>query len=197
MREERQQRTDATRAAILASARQEIETKGILGLRVAQVAKGADTSITQIYRFFRDRDGLLAQVLGDMFEEFHDRAATQVEDALPRDSTMTVEMLAHALPSPTSAYTHRMHEHRTQIMAASVTNPALRERVTRITEAAHTRWEEVLDKFAGRMAPGEKFDAQFVMMFFGLQNPYLWEIMGSKAFTEAEFRSFLVRHLRG
>ena len=196
VRERRVQRAEANRDAILQSARQEIEEKGILGLRVAEVAEGALTSITQIYRFFRDRDGLLAQVLGDMYEEFHDRAVSMVIGSLSSNRQLTVELLANALPSPTNAYTHRMHEHRMQIMAAAITNPDLKERLTRVTEAALTRWDEVLTDFQGRMAPGERFDPEFVVMFFGLQNPYLWEVMGSKAFTETQYRSFLLRHLR-
>lgn len=190
------ERSQTNRSAILESARKEIETKGILGLRVAEVAQGAHTSITQIYRFFRDRDGLLAQVLGDMYEEFHARAVAMVIEAVPDGQPVTVEILARALPSPTNAFTHRMHEHRMQIMAASVTNPALKERLTLVTESVLARWEEVLAGFQSRMAQGERFDAEFVVMFFGLQNPYLWEIMGSRAFSEAEYRSFLVRHLR-
>ena len=192
---EKLKRIEANRDAILASARREVESKGILGLRVAEVAEGAHTSITQIYRFFTDRNGLLAQVLGDMYEEFHDRAVRLVVDALPGDGPLTVEMLAHALPSPTDAYSHRMHEHRMQIMAASVTNPELKARLTVVTESAIKKWEDVLAGFQARMAPGETFDPGFVVMFFGLQNPYLWEIMGTKAFTATEYRSFLVRHL--
>lgn len=52
--------------AILVSARREIERNGIVGLRVADVATGANVSLTQIYRYFGDRDGLLARVLGDI-----------------------------------------------------------------------------------------------------------------------------------
>ena len=192
----REARAEANRCAILRSAREEIESKGILGLRVADVAEGAHTSITQIYRFFKDRDGLLAQVLGDMYEEFHDRAVKLVVDALPKGSPLTVEMLVNALPSPTNAYSHRMHEHRMQIMAASVTNPDLKLRLTKVTEDTLVRWEKVLADFQSRMAPGERFDPEFIIMFFGLQNPYLWEIMGSRAFSEAEYRAFLLRHLR-
>ena len=192
----REARAEANRCAILRSAREEIESKGILGLRVADVAEGAHTSITQIYRFFKDRDGLLAQVLGDMYEEFHDRAVKLVVDALPTGSPLTVEMLVNALPSPTNAYSHRMHEHRMQIMAASVTYPDLKLRLTKLTEDTLVRWEKVLADFQSRMAPGERFDPEFIIMFFGLQNPYLWEIMGSRAFSEAEYRAFLLRHLR-
>jgi AcrR family transcriptional regulator len=55
---------------ILESARAELNEQRTLGLRVSEVAKNADTSITLIYRYFTDRDGLLARVLGDMYDEF-------------------------------------------------------------------------------------------------------------------------------
>ena len=196
MKDQRLERFETNRMAILQSARREIESKGILGLRVAEVAKGANTSLTQIYRFFRDRDGLLAQVLGDMYEEFHDRAVRLVIDVIPAEGPLTVESLAMALPSPTTAFTHRMHEHCMQIMAASVTNTELKERLTRVTESALTRWDVVLEGFQARMSDGERFEPEFVVMFYGLMNPYLWEVMGSKAFTEDQLRAFLLRHLR-
>ena len=196
MNEMRRQRSEFNRAAILASARREIESKGILGLRVVEVAAGANTPVTKIYRFFGDREGLLVQVLGDMYEEFHHRVFELVLEALPAEGPLTVEILAGALPSPTDAFAHHMHEHRMQIMAASVTNADLEERLTRITENAISRWEELTEMFRMRMAPDEAFDPEFIVMYFGLQNPYLWEVMGSKAFTEVEYRAFLARHLR-
>ena len=57
---------DDPRTLILRSARAEIEKHGILGLRVADVAANAHYSVSIIYRYFGDRDGLLAQVLGDL-----------------------------------------------------------------------------------------------------------------------------------
>lgn len=40
-----------------------IERDGIVGLRIADVAAAAEVSIPLIYKYFRDRDGLLANVL--------------------------------------------------------------------------------------------------------------------------------------
>ena len=62
--------TATSRERILAAARREVETKGILGLRVQDVAEEAKVSVPLMYKYFGDRDGLLAEVLGDMFEEF-------------------------------------------------------------------------------------------------------------------------------
>ena len=58
--------TPNARERILAAAKHELHEVGILGLRVQEVAKIANTSVSLIYKHFEDRDGLLAQVLGDM-----------------------------------------------------------------------------------------------------------------------------------
>ena len=58
-----------SRARIIAAAKHELHEVGILGLRVQEVAKLANTSVSLIYKYFEDRDGLLAVVLGDMHDE--------------------------------------------------------------------------------------------------------------------------------
>ncbi len=50
------------RTRVLAAARQEVVDRGILGLRVANIARGAGCSITSMYRYFGSRDGVLAEV---------------------------------------------------------------------------------------------------------------------------------------
>lgn len=52
-----------SKSRILESARVEILKNGIIGMRVSDVARGADTSITLIYRYFVDRNGVLARFL--------------------------------------------------------------------------------------------------------------------------------------
>ena len=51
-----------TRESILASARAEIDQYGIIGLRLSAVAEKAQVSVPLIYKYFEDRDGLLAVV---------------------------------------------------------------------------------------------------------------------------------------
>ena len=66
-----------SKTRILESARTEILKNGIIGMRVSDVARGADTSITLIYRYFVDRNGVLARVLGDMYDDFRMSFQTQ------------------------------------------------------------------------------------------------------------------------
>ncbi|MGA0131874.1 MAG: TetR/AcrR family transcriptional regulator, partial [Ilumatobacteraceae bacterium] len=48
------------------SALAEIRKTGIIGLRLADVAAGADVSVPLIYKYFGDRDGLIGDVLDDV-----------------------------------------------------------------------------------------------------------------------------------
>ena len=83
----------SSRDAILASARREIERAGILGLRVADVASGANSSITQIYRFFKNRDGLLARA-GATHRPAPDevKAPRHLGGPVPRDAGESIEI---------------------------------------------------------------------------------------------------------
>ena len=71
-----------SRERILQATRARIKQDGILGLRVADIANDAETSITLIYKYYRDRDGLLAQVLSDMYSEFRASFHTKIEEWL-------------------------------------------------------------------------------------------------------------------
>ena len=89
-----------SRERILQATRERLKSNGILSLRVADVANDADTSITLIYKYYRDRDGLLAQVLGDMYEEFRDRQIHRVETWLAANESITLEQFSYLTPNP-------------------------------------------------------------------------------------------------
>jgi AcrR family transcriptional regulator len=79
-----------SKSRILESARVEILKNGIIGMRVSDVARGADTSITLIYRYFVDRNGVLARVLGDMYDDFRLNFQTKVDEWLATNETITL-----------------------------------------------------------------------------------------------------------
>ena len=184
------ERVQNARESILRSARHEIERNGILGMRVADVAAGANCSITQIYRYFTDRDGLLAQVLGDIYEEIITGNGAAYRDTIFAHERLTVDIIIDALPrtfdSAVSVGTHL----RLQILAASVTNEPLRRRLEEITQAERRRWEEGLDEVERRLAPGERFDRRMFSIFLVSVLPYYRTLMGPDGFTHDEFIAF-------
>ncbi|NDD97570.1 MAG: TetR/AcrR family transcriptional regulator [Actinobacteria bacterium] len=62
-----------THERISTAAIEEILKCGVLGLRIANVAKGAKVSIALIHKYFGNREGLIAEVLADRIESDYKR----------------------------------------------------------------------------------------------------------------------------
>lgn len=180
---------------ILTSARQNIEEHGILGLRVADVAEQAFSSVTQIYRYFGNRDGLLARVLGDIYEEFLRSGLEWVMENLSRQDPLTVQGIVDSLPSPTEPRSRKNQEVRLQILAAAVNNEPLRDRLEEITVRHHDEWNEALDYAESRLEPGTGFDRRVFMIGLTMQMGYYRTLMGEKGFTEEDYRRYLLDKL--
>jgi AcrR family transcriptional regulator len=55
--------TPTSRERIKSAARQELNDSGILGLRMEVVAEKAQVSVPLIYKYYKNREGLLTEVL--------------------------------------------------------------------------------------------------------------------------------------
>jgi len=182
--------------AILHSAREEIMGNGILGLRVADVAAAANTSITQIYRFFRNRDGLLAKVLGDIYDEQTQAAVDAYLARLPAGDGLRIDDLVDATPLTLSDDQVKFHELRLQILATSIHNEELKLRLKQCTQNLLTIWQSGLADLQTRMANGERFDERVFLMHFAQLNPYYRTLIDERFFTPEEYRDFLRDKLR-
>lgn len=182
-------------AEILQSAREELLADGILGLRVADVAEKSNTSITQIYRFFRNRDGLLARVLGDIYDEQTQVAVDIYLSNLPAERALTIRDLVDAIPMELTPELIKVQGLRNQILATSVHNNDLHDRLKVCSQRLLELWTVELDKLQDRMAPGEKFDKRFFIMVFAQQNPYYRTLFNNNFFTAEEYREFLCEKL--
>ena len=177
--------------SILRSARQEIESAGILGLRVAEVAAGANCSITQIYRYFGDRDGLLARVLGDYYEETLHAAFDNYMNKLRSLDEISIDDLIENLPTPSQYASMKNQEVRLQILAVSVTNKALRDRLEMISQEHFDLWNQGLEYVQSRMKKGQRMDGRVFTIMMLVQTMYYRTLLGDKGFTDEEYRQFL------
>lgn len=176
---------------ILRSARDDIEAKGILGLRVADVAAAAYSSVTQIYRYFGSREGLLARVLGDIYEEQLDVALEAVLAALGSHGPLTRDDIVRALPSPTDEVIQASSEIRIQILAVSVNNEALRERLCIVSQSQLAKWEHSVGVALERLPISERFDPRVFTMNLVMQMAYYRKLLGPVGFSEQEYREYL------
>lgn len=179
------------RELILRSARAEVEKNGILGLRVAEVAANAHYSVSIIYRYFSDRDGLLAQVLGDLYEEILDRAANRLATGLPASGPLTVDQIVSLAPMPSEADTNPDLKLRLQILAVAATNPELEARLKSIAQTRLQQMKAWSQAVKSRLPEGQIFDDRILFILIVNQLLYYNTLLGDDAVTDEEYLRFL------
>ncbi len=177
--------------AIIDSARREIETNGILGLRVADVAAGAHYSLTQVYRYFGDRDGLLARVLGDLYDEILTRTHEGYMAQMKTLNVITLDDIVNSLPTVSKPQAMLVQEIRLQILATSVKNVELRERIEDISRDMYQRWESGLDYIESKLVPGLEIDRRVFTIMLIVQMMYYRTLLGDIGFSDDEYRDFV------
>lgn len=150
-----QGRVLASRERIVEAARDEVLSKGILGLRVQDVAAKAKVSVPLIYKYFEDRDGLLAEVLGRMFEEIVLEYVEASEEYFAHLENPTIDDLAAVFARPSEELRRGRRWLRVQIMAASMEIPALRQRLSVVQGYINERTSQFMamaqERIAGRV----------------------------------------------
>ena len=150
-----QGRVLASRERIVEAARDEVLSKGILGLRVQDVAAKAKVSVPLIYKYFEDRDGLLAEVLGRMFEEVVLEYVEASEEYFAHLENPTIDDLAAVFARPSEELRRGRRWLRVQIMAASMEIPALRQRLSVVQGYINERTSQFMamaqERIAGRI----------------------------------------------
>jgi AcrR family transcriptional regulator len=184
-----------SRARIIAAAKRELHEVGILGLRVQEVAKLAETSVSLIYKYFEDRDGLLAVVLGDMHDERIDNWEKMFAHALSDDAPsgeFSVEDLLSNLPMPNSTYFLALGMDRVQMLAALSSNPKLRERIEQTTQRLFTLTLKVVSNANPSEKKNESNDRVTALIISSLNLIFINnDLLGDHRITDEEYTTFL------
>ena len=184
-----------SRERIIAAAKHELHEVGILGLRVQDVAKRANTSVSLIYKYFDDRDGLLAQVLGDMHDERIDNweniFAHALQDDAPRGE-FSVEDLLSKLPMPNSQYFLALGQDRAQMLAALNSNPKLRERIEQTTQRLFRLTLKVVSNANPNEKKNNSNDRVTALLISSLNLIFINnDLLGDHRITDEEYTAFL------
>ena len=184
-----------SKTRILASARAELNAQGILGLRVSEVAKNADTSITLIYRYFTDRDGLLASVLGDMYDEFRLTFQNKVEHWLEITEEITIEQFVYLMPNPAEETKHA-RDFRLQVLATALKNTELHKRIKRVTQESHEWMKTTIEASRHKLPEQDRnFDARFLtLIMFNVMFVY-YDLVDVKI-SAVDYRAMLTNQIR-
>ncbi len=150
----RQQLT-TSRERIIAAAQEQIEQKGILGLRVQDVAEKAQVSVPLIYKYFGDRDGILAEALGSMFEELALNRLDSSQQYFLTLESPTIDDVVEMLALPEQDFRRASRWRRVQILAASMEIPALRTRLGVAQTAIYDQLTTFMDTVQKKMTGGK------------------------------------------
>ena len=188
--------TSDSRERILQATRARLNSGGILGLRVADVAKDADTSITLIYKYYRDRDGLLAQALGDMYDEFRQRQMQRIDTWLSQNETITLEQFASLTPNPAEE-TKPDRDFRLQMLATALENEELHARIKKATNDVY-EWTLKTLEVARKKLPIEDqgFDGRYVSVIMFNMMFVFYDLLDNHKISASEYREMLVSRLR-
>ena len=185
-----------SRERILQATRARIKQDGILGLRVADIANDAETSITLIYKYYRDRDGLLAQVLGDMYAEFRATFHTKIEDWLASRDSLTLEEFVRLLPNPAEETKHA-RDFRLQVLSTALENSKLHERIKAETEAMYRWMRDTIEANRHKLpAEDQNFDLRFfTITMFNIMFVY-YDLVDEDKISANDYRAMLVNQIR-
>ena len=186
-----------TRENILASARTEIDRYGIIGLRLSAVAEKAQVSVPLIYKYFEDRDGLLAVVLGDWYEGFVFQYRSMIDNWIDSAEQISLEQFAQLSPKPGAGAMQKDREFRLKVLATALENPQLRLRVSKITNEVHSWGEQTMDRAIPKLPePDRHFDRRlFSWLLFNTMYVF-HDMLDSKPIEDEEYISFLVNLIR-
>lgn len=186
-----------TRQLILESARSQIDSQGIIGLRLAEVARGANVSIPLISRYFGSRDGLLAAVLGDWYEGFAQMYRSMVDTWIESSDSLTLEEFAMLSPKPKSPDFKKAREFRLQVLAAAIENPELRKRISKISTESYYWMLDVIRRGKAKLPEVDRhFDERiFSLLLFNTMFVFA-DLVPESQIDDAEYSDFLTRLIR-
>jgi AcrR family transcriptional regulator len=176
---------------ILRAARQEIVDSGILGLRVLDVAEIAGCSVALIYRYFNDRDGLLAAALERFYLEDYDRMFRAAEERLGDTEKWSIDDVVAIVPKPHFPGSEKRNTLRAELYAASAHNPVLREQLERHMRRYRARLEELSTQIVGRLPADQRFDFRLFTHFIFNQNWVQNDLLGDAGITNRSYDEFL------
>lgn len=183
------------RDRILAAAREEVIARGILGMRVAQVAARAGCSITSMYRYFGSRDGLLAEVLLALYEETFESQYATIRKHLGGTGPISVDDLIASTPMPHHEGSVREHALRNQVLAVAAVNPILRARLGEALRNRRRLLRAILADVSKRLPADVQLDEEFVSVLIFNVNWMFNDLMADDAVTNEEYSALLRRFI--
>ena len=121
-----------SRQRIIQAAQQELLHSGTSGLRMEVVAQKAEVSVPLIYKYYGNRDGLLTEVLSQLYDGDSYQKLSAYADVFHEMQNPSVDDIAILFATVQQEFRMPGRWQRLQILAASVELPELQSRLAEI-----------------------------------------------------------------
>jgi AcrR family transcriptional regulator len=154
-------------------------------------------SVPLIYKYFNDRDGLLAVVLGDWYEKFVFRYRKMVDTWIDAATTITLEEFAQLSPKPQAGAMQKDREFRLQVLATALENPQLHHRIKGLTIDAHAWGNATMDRAIPKLPESDRhFDRRFFSLLLFNTMYVFYDLLDAERIDDEQYISFLVHLVR-
>jgi len=121
-----------SRQRIIQAAQQELLHSGTSGLRMEVVAQKAEVSVPLIYKYYGNRDGLLTEVLSQLYDGDSYQKLSAYADVFLEMQNPSIDDIAILFATVQQEFRRPGRWQRLQILAASVELPELQKRLAEI-----------------------------------------------------------------
>lgn len=121
-----------SRQRIIQAAQQELLHSGTSGLRMEVVAQKAEVSVPLIYKYYGNRDGLLTEVLSQLYDGDSYQKLSAYADVFLEMQNPSIDDIAILFATVQQEFRKPGRWQRLQILAASVELPELQKRLAAI-----------------------------------------------------------------
>ena len=184
-----------SRALIADATIREILKNGVLGLRLATVARNANVSVPLIYKYYGSREGLIAEILASRIEADYLIDTAQISTLKFRSDgkISNAAEVYNLLPKPEDEWRSARRWLRLEAKAASRRIPLLRERLARAMqniEAENTRLIDEARRMSGNKSPVPT--STLTWMFMAFADGFTNQDMLPDWLTDDDYRQLIV-----
>jgi TetR/AcrR family transcriptional regulator len=137
---------EKTRAAILKAALEEFAHEGVTGARTDEIARRAGVNKALIYYYFKDKEGLYAAALEQVFSGLHERVATVLQRAdLPPRERLLLYARTHFDYIASAPVYPRLVQREFMRSVGRTLSPAANRIMERHVKPLYSRLEKLID----------------------------------------------------
>jgi TetR/AcrR family transcriptional regulator len=138
---------EKTRAAILKAALEEFSNEGVTGARTDEIARRAGVNKALLYYYFKDKEGLYAAALEQVFSGLHEKVSAVLERAdLPARERLVLYVRTHFDYIASEPVYPRLVQREFMRSAGRALSPAASKIMERHGKPLYSRLEKLIDE---------------------------------------------------